>query len=74
MAQASLHGGYLIFNTELTTTTDYILQANGRFAHAQAYVRRIAAASGWRLCHSSHAVMRKDKGVDVIGEFYLFRR
>jgi len=69
----SAPGACFLFSTELGETGDYVLNPTGRYAHATAYIERIAAAAGFvRLLHERHTV-RCERDEPVIGDCFLLR-
>jgi predicted TPR repeat methyltransferase len=60
-------GGRFAFTVELLGEPDYRVLPTGRFAHSQAYLQRIAAASRLREVCMNRAVIRTEQGQDVPG-------
>lgn len=81
--QALRPGGWLAFSVEQAEAAgagegegaaqDCQLRASGRYAHAAAYLRRLAAEQGWQGCELQAATLRLDQGQPVAGWLALFR-
>lgn len=74
-------GGRLIFTTEALSTdnednddNEFVLQPTGRFAHAPAYVARVAAQAGLRIERQRHCQLRQQRDQPVSGHLYRFAR
>lgn len=74
-ASALRPGGMFAFSVEAADDTDtFVLRGTGRYAHAGAYIRALAAASGFSEIDHHDVVVRKEKGQDVNGHLFLLRR
>jgi len=80
-AQTSLsEEGIFAFSTELLTTSatnskeEYILQACARFAHAKAYIERLAIQFNFRMVGYKASTIRKTQGKNVQGQLVALRR
>jgi predicted TPR repeat methyltransferase len=63
-------GGYLIFTVEQQSATmeqDYSLQANGRYSHNLAYLRRALVSADFEVCSVEDVVLRMENGKVVDG-------
>jgi predicted TPR repeat methyltransferase len=68
-------GGMFAFSVEAADDTDtFVLHGTGRYAHAGAYIRTLAAATGFSEIEHHAVVVRKEKGQDVNGYLFLLRR
>lgn len=67
-------GGLFAFTVERRGETGYVLQANGRYAHADAFIRAAGAAAGLELLRDDEVTLRTELHKPVIGGCYLFRR
>jgi predicted TPR repeat methyltransferase len=65
-------GGTFAFSTE-EGERDFALLSTGRYAHSQAYVRRLAA-SAFSIQHANAIVVRKENGVPLAGRLYVLNR
>ncbi len=55
-------GGCFAFTVELAPDTDdFRLQSSLRYAHSEAYVRRLAATCGFRVCELNRAPLRHNR-------------
>ena len=72
-AEAVKPGGRFIFTVERTPSEmagknrDYHILPQGRYTHAEKYVRRIAVKKGWEPESIAHDVLRKEMGRPVDG-------
>lgn len=60
-------GGFFAFSVERTTGADWTLQPSLRFAHSADYLLRVLKAAGLELASMEEAILRKDRGADVVG-------
>jgi len=63
-------GGWLVFTVEALPddhAADHLLQSNGRYAHAQGYLRRVLAAGGFDDVRSQRETLRMEAGDPVPG-------
>ena len=67
-------GGHFAFTVERGEGEGYTLRPTGRFAHAEPYLRRLAAGHGFSVTLLDPAVTRREKGVPVSGLFCLLSR
>jgi predicted TPR repeat methyltransferase len=63
-------GACFLFSTE-KTETDFILQATGRYAHAENYIRSLAEKTGFSVKACTSANIRKEKGEWIRGNLYV---
>ena len=73
-AAALRTGGLFAFSIELGKTEDIALLETLRYAHAPAYIERLAAAHGFAVERADEAVLRVDKDQPVHGVLYALRR
>ena len=76
-ATATRAGGHLVFTVEHATSQPapgYQLNPHGRYSHAQAYVRRVLAESGWTPLSIAEAHLRTEGGKPVDGLVVVARR
>ncbi len=66
-------GGVLAATVEALPddSVDHMLQFNGRYAHSQAYIRRLVEQNGCELAVLRREVMRKEGGQAVIGWLFV---
>jgi len=74
VAAALRPGALFAFSVEAADAADYELRPTRRYAHAPAYVERIAAEAGLRPEGSRQASLRKQNRADVIGWLWVLRR
>lgn len=75
-AAALAPGGLFAFSVEHLDDggADYRLARTGRYAHAPAYIARLAAAHGLGLNQSLPTVIRKEDGAPVQGDLYALEK
>jgi predicted TPR repeat methyltransferase len=73
-AAALRPGGTLAFSVERSESADFVLQPTLRYAHADAYLRRLAAAHELAVERAERSVLRVDHGQPVHGELYVLRK
>ena len=65
-------GGLLAFSVESAADqVRWFLRTSGRYAHGDAYVRELLAASGLRLLAARNSVLRHERGEPLDGRIYL---
>ena len=65
-------GGVLAFSVEpAPPDAPFVLQANLRYAHGEAALRRLAAAHGLQVRATERGVLRVDQGHEVQGQYWL---
>jgi predicted TPR repeat methyltransferase len=67
-------GGLFAFTVERRGETGHVLQANGRYAHSDNFIREAGAAAGLELLRDDEVTLRMELHKPVIGGCYLFRR
>ena len=72
-AKALTPGGWFAISTEADDDDGAVLRGNGRYAHGRAYVEA-AAAEGFELVAQVSAVLRREAGRPVAGDYFLLRR
>ena len=74
-ARAALRpAGLFAFSTEINRDGDLRLLPSLRFAHAESYLRRLAAAGGWHVESLVERPLRQEKQEDVLGHLTILRR
>jgi predicted TPR repeat methyltransferase len=71
-ARALKAGGWFAFSTEAGETGDYVLHGNGRYAHAPAYIARLAAGR-FEVTAQTTARLRREAGRMLDGGYFLLR-
>jgi len=66
--------GHFAFTVERGPGEGYTLQPTGRFAHAEAYLRRLAAETGFSITLLEPTVTRREKGEPVPGLLCVLSR
>lgn len=75
VADVLAHGGVFAFSVEaLPDTEDFRLMPSLRYAHSQAYVRRLAAQHGLVLNTVTEAPLREDQRRPVMGHYIYLQR
>lgn len=67
-------GGLLAFSVEKSETDDFALLTTLRYAHAPAYIERLAAAHGFAIARAEPTVLRVDKEQPIHGLLYVLKR
>ena len=68
-------GGLFAFSVEADETQDgYVLRQSGRYGHASAYIRNLAARHGQRELRMQEVVLRKEAGVPMQGYLFVFTK
>ena len=67
-------GGRFIFTVEALPTGDWNLGVAGRYAHGDAYVRAVAAATGFDVEAGDDITPRYNDGKPVAGRLYALRK
>jgi predicted TPR repeat methyltransferase len=73
-ARALRPGGLLAFSVERSEEADVVFHASLRYAHADAYIERLARAHGFAIERSEPTVLRVDNGQPAHGVLYVLRR
>ena len=66
-------GGLFAFSTEACDGEAYLLKGNGRYAHAEGYIERLAG-DGFEIVARENATLRREAASPVAGGFYLLRK
>jgi len=72
-ATALRPGGVLAFSVEHTEREGFVLQPTLRYAHAETYIRGLAAAHGFVVDRTEPSVLRVDNGRPVHGQLFVLR-
>jgi predicted TPR repeat methyltransferase len=72
-AAALKPGGRLVFSVE-EGEAEFVLGPSGRYAHSEAYLRRLASAHGFEALHLSRGILREDGGLPVHGLLAVLQR
>jgi len=67
-------GGLFFFTVEAAEAGDVVLRPSLRYAHAEAYVRRLAQQNGMRVEQAEHRPVREDQGMPIAGVFFRLAR
>ena len=67
-------GAYFAFSIESQQHNDFTLQPTGRYAHATAYISRLAAASDFTVIAQEKADIRKEGDSWIPGEIYILQK
>jgi len=67
-------GAYFAFSVESLQDQDFTLQPTGRYAHAAAYISRLAAASDFTVIAQEQAGIRKEGDTWIPGEIYILQK
>jgi predicted TPR repeat methyltransferase len=66
-------GGFFCFSVEISEQQDFALKANLKYAHSDAYLRRLAKDHGFVVEMIESRVIRQDGGTDVVGYLAVLR-
>jgi predicted TPR repeat methyltransferase len=66
-------GGIFCFSVEISEGQDFALKANLKYAHSDAYLRRLAKDHGFVVEMIESQVIRQDGGIDVVGYLAILR-
>ena len=67
-------GAYFAFSVESEQQNDFTLQSTGRYAHAAAYISRLAATSDFTVIAQEQAGIRKEGDTWIPGEIYVLQK
>jgi predicted TPR repeat methyltransferase len=67
-------GGFLAFTVQAHAGEGVVLGEDARYAHAEAYLRELAAATGFRIPIFEAVSTRQDRGADVPGFLAVLER
>lgn len=67
-------GGYVIFNTEMTTQANFTVTSSGRFKHQKIYLDEILSTQGWRECAYRSVILRTQDNEPVYGHLYFLQK
>jgi predicted TPR repeat methyltransferase len=73
-AAVAAPGAVFCVSTEFFDGQGYVLRPSGRYAHADAYMRDVAAANGFMEIARENTTIREEKGGAIEGRLFLFRR
>jgi len=74
-AAAALHpGGVLAYSTERSPGDDVALLPSLRYAHADAYLARLAGAHGFTVVRAEPSILRVDHGDPIAGTLHVLVR
>ena len=66
--------GYFLFSVEKSETEDIVLRDSGRYAHADAYLDRLAVEHDFATAATEPAGIRKERGQWIPGQNYILRK
>ncbi len=72
--QRLMDGGLFCFNTELSSEKDWQVQASGRFAHHQAYLKNCAQKAGLKLLKLEQKPIRLQREGEVLGNICILQK
>lgn len=72
-ATALRPSGLLAFSVERSDTENVVFHTNLRYAHSDAYIRRLAGAHGFTIERCEPTVLRVDDGRPIQGLLYVLR-
>jgi predicted TPR repeat methyltransferase len=67
-------GGYFAFSVESQQHNDFTLQPTGRYAHATAYISRLAVAYDFTVIAQKQVGIRKEGNTWIPGEIYILQK
>jgi predicted TPR repeat methyltransferase len=68
------HGGLFAFTVQAHEGEGFVLGADARYAHSEAYLRGLASAQGFTVTILENVSTRKDRGRPVPGYLVVFER
>lgn len=75
LPKALVRGGSFVFSVETTTFVDsYQLKPSGRFAHAMAYIEKLAHAHNLSIVLQEEAILRSDQQQSITGKIIVLRK
>jgi predicted TPR repeat methyltransferase len=74
VSRKALPGAYFVFSVESLQEQDFTLQPTGRYAHASAYISKLAAASGFTVLAQEQTGIRKEGETWIPGEIYILQK
>jgi len=75
LPKALLPGGLFIFSLETTTAVDsYELKPSGRFAHAAAYLEKLAYTHNLSILLQEEAILRSDQQQSITGSIIVLKK
>ncbi len=66
--------GRFIFSTEISHSTDWILQKTARFAHHPDYIQALATKYHFKIIHQASCSVRKQKNQDLPTALYVLTK
>lgn len=66
--------GFFVFSVECGEKQDFVLQESKRYAHSEAYLRRLAGEHDLRIEQIESRFIRKDGAADISGLIAVMRR
>ena len=67
-------GGLFAFSTEVSEGAESRLLGSLRYSHSAAYVRRLAAETGWQVESVTQQMLREEDRLGVVGQLAVLRR
>jgi predicted TPR repeat methyltransferase len=67
-------GGFFTFTTQAGDADEFVLGHDSRYAHSEAYLRALAAETGFSVLSLERASIRQDRGEDVPGFLAVLER
>ena len=64
---------HICFSIESGEGEDWVLHANGRYAHSHTYIKAVAQRNKLEVCRFESVTLRKEKGGEVKGLVYFLR-
>jgi predicted TPR repeat methyltransferase len=74
VSRKALPGAYFVFSVESLQGQDFTLQPTGRYAHASAYISKLAAVSGFTVLAQEQTGIRKEGETWIPGEIYILQK
>lgn len=67
-------GGWFCFSVETADSgQDFVLRTSGRYAHADAYIERLASQNGFAILESKATAIRMERGGAIPGRMFVMR-
>ena len=65
--------GLFMFNTEISTSKDFMINPSGRFTHSKTYLDKLAKREGFRILFFEVMETRKQNNEPVLGHVYALQ-
>lgn len=73
-SQALRPTGYFIFNTEITTKSEYTMNQSGRFSHQKTYLESLARQFNFKPIYYQEVITRQQNNEPVAGHLFILQK